>query len=336
MKKEAKMNIKVLLIVLLFSLLIAACAPAEEMPKTSGEVMKVATNYWPGKFWINIADKKGWFEEAGLNVKLVSTFDDYYGSIQDTADGKNDINGMSLFDVISFNAKGAEFVAIINTDNSASSDALVVRKDIQNFNGLRNKKIAVSEGFYTDYMLDVILEKNGVTEEDITKVDGIPDEEMADAFIAGKIDGFLSWQPQVSIAIKNGGQSLWDASLTPGISPNVHAVRKSFIRERPEDVQAYANVWHKTTEWMKNNLEESFQIISIEYGFPTEDVKELYESEVLPDLRDNKIAFSYAAGFESLHGTARQINDFMIKKGITDKQLDSTEFIDARFIRNAE
>jgi len=56
----------------------------------------------------------------------------------------------------------------------------------------------------------------------------------------------------------------------------------------------------------------------------------------LLDLNDNRVAFSYAAGFESLHGTARQINNFMKEQGITDKTLDSVEFIDGSFIRNLE
>jgi len=37
-----------------------------------------------------------------------------------------------------------------------------------------------------------------------------------------------------------------------------------------------------------------------------------------------------------LHGTAKRINDFMKEQGITDKTLDSTEFIDGRFIRELE
>ncbi|MEH6530877.1 MAG: hypothetical protein V7735_05965, partial [Photobacterium frigidiphilum] len=51
------------------------------------------------------------------------------------------------------------------------------------------------------------------------------------------------------------------------------------------------------------------------------------------DLRENLTSFSYGAGFESLHGAARQVNNFLIDQSTINKPLDSTEFIDARFIR---
>ena len=47
---------------------------------------------------------------------------------------------------------------------------------------------------------------------------------------------------------------------------------------------------------------------------------------------DNQVAFSYAAGFESMHGTARRINAFMIASGMTTERLDSLDFLDARFV----
>ena len=48
---------------------------------------------------------------------------------------------------------------------------------------------------------------------------------------------------------------------------------------------------------------------------------------------DDELAFSFAAGFDSLHGAVRQINDFMIAKGITSEKLDSSHFLDGSFIR---
>ena len=49
--------------------------------------------------------------------------------------------------------------------------------------------------------------------------------------------------------------------------------------------------------------------------------------------RENELAFSFAASFDSLHGVTRQINDFMIAKGITSRKLDSGQFLDGSFIR---
>ena len=85
---------------------------------------------------------------------------------------------------------------------------------------------------------------------------------------------------------------------------------------------------------MQENPREAFGIIAQINKQTPGDVQAFTQQDKILDLRENIVAFSFGSGFESLHGTARKINNFMIERGITDKQLDSTEFIDARFIRS--
>jgi NitT/TauT family transport system substrate-binding protein len=305
---------------------------AEEGPKTSGKVMRIAKYYWPGQYWIEIADQKGWFEEAGLNVEIVDTNPDYYGSLQDTVDDKLDIAIFVLFDLIVFNSNEANLVSIINADISSGADAIVVNKNINDVAELKGKKVGVALNSFADYMLDVALNANGLSSEDVVKVD--VQLEDIQPFVANEIEGFVTFQPFVNEAVDQGnGRIIFDSSEISGLIPDVFTSRKSFIEERPEDVQVFVNVWHKTTKFIKENPDEAFGIIARLYGESVEDVAAFAEEVKILDLRENKTAFSYAAGFESLHGTASRINKFMIDNGIIDKKLDSTEFLDARFIR---
>jgi NitT/TauT family transport system substrate-binding protein len=316
-------------------ILISGCAPAEEKPKTSGEVMKVAKYYWPGQYWIEIADSKGWFEEAWLNVELIDTNSDYFQSLQDMVDGKIDANNFPVFDLMRFYLQGADLVMVVNADHSSGAEAIVAKQEILSIAGLKGKKIGVDIDSYMDYILNVILRRNGMSDKDIIKVE-FPVEKLAEEFEKGGLDAAVSWEPFVSKLIEKNARKLFDTSEIPGISPNGVVFHKSFIESRPNDVQAFVNVWHKTTEFIKEHPEEAFPIIADIYDIPVGDVQAFTQDDKILDLSDNKISFSYASGFESLHGTARQINNFMIGKGITDRQLDSTEFIDSRFIRNIE
>jgi ABC-type nitrate/sulfonate/bicarbonate transport system substrate-binding protein len=38
---------------------------------TTGQPIKMARYYWPGFYWIEIAQHKGWFKDAGLQVELI-------------------------------------------------------------------------------------------------------------------------------------------------------------------------------------------------------------------------------------------------------------------------
>jgi NitT/TauT family transport system substrate-binding protein len=329
---------KMILPILIVSLLIFGlfgCAPVEEAPKTSGKLLKVAKYYWPGQFWIEIADEKGWFAEAGLNVELIDTNSDWEGSLTDMANGKMDVNQFSLFGFLANIVKGFDLVMVINADTSFGAEAIVTKKEIERVADLKGKTIGVDYGSYTEYILDLVLSRNSLSNNDVQKVDMLG-ENAAEKFSDEEIDAVITWEPIVTEILNQGGRKLFDTSEIPGISPNGIVFHKSFINEHPDDVQAFVNVWHRTTEFIKTNPKEAFQIIADNYNVPVGDVQAFTQDVKILDLRENKIAFSYAAGFESLHGTARQINDFMIDKGITDKQLDSTDFIDARFIRGVE
>ena len=84
---------------------------------------------------------------------------------------------------------------------------------------------------------------------------------------------------------------------------------------------------------MKENPKEAFGIIAQVYDSTPGDVQAFGLLDKILDLRENTVSYSFGSGFESLHGAARKMNNFLIKNEVTDRQLDSTEFIDGRFLR---
>jgi len=329
------MKIKIIFMLLIVSLFIVSCAPVKDVPETSGEVMKVAQYNWPGQWWIDIADSKGWFAEAGLNVELVDTNADYFASLDDMANGKLDEQGFVLFDLINYRLSDFDLVAVIVSDDSNGIDAIVAKNEIETIADLKGKRIGVGKGTYLDYILEEVLSENKLFDKDIIKVDMLPEETVA-AFSKGELDAAVLWEPLVSEIVEQGNHIIWDTSKISGISPSIAVFHQSFINSRPNDIQAFVNVWHKTTKFIKANPDEAFGIIAENYDVSLEEVKAFAEQDKILDLSDNKDAFTYAAGFDSLHGTAKQINNFMKDNGITDRKLDSTEFIDAQFIRGVE
>lgn len=79
--------------------LLAACG-RESAQAVAGPPLRVGAYYWPGEYWVDIAHKKGWFREAGVNVEWVDTNADYFASFDDLANGKLDVVCFSLFDLL--------------------------------------------------------------------------------------------------------------------------------------------------------------------------------------------------------------------------------------------
>ena len=79
-----------LLLTLSAALALAACkpAPGPSATPTSSTPIRVGAAYWPGFYWMDVAQEKGWFKEAGLNVEWVDTNADYFASFDDLVSGK--------------------------------------------------------------------------------------------------------------------------------------------------------------------------------------------------------------------------------------------------------
>lgn len=314
---------------------LSGCSSETETPRapqTTGLQMKVARDFWPGQFWVDIADQKGWFKEAGLNVKLVDVTDNFLPSVQAWVDGKMDVNQPVLFDLIKYNAKGADLVAVTVSDLSYDADGIVAKKEIENISDLKGKRIGLERGTFTEFLLSIVLERSGMTLDDVELVQN--QSKVIQPFIDGKLDALVTWEPYLTQATEQGdGHRVFGTAEIPGLISDVIGFHRGFIEERPGDVQAFVNVWHKTTQFIKENPKEAFGIIAQIYKQTPGEVQAFAQVDRILDLRDNITAFSFGSGFESLHGTVRRINDFLIEKGIIKELLDSTEILDARFIQ---
>lgn len=309
---------------------LCGCKPSV---RDQGPPIKVAAFYWPGTYWIGIAAEKGWFREAGLNVELVDCNADYFGSEKDLVEGRLDVNTFVLFDFLDYIAHGAALVGIVNPDYSAGGEKLVARPGIEQLADLKGKKIAVPEKSYLVYDLEVAIGRAGLKLTDVQIVNVQP-EKAPEALIKGEVDAMFTFEPfatQGLEAVK--GHNLFDTSQAPGLSPTLIVFQRKFIDERQSEVTAFVKVWLRTTTFIKAHPDEAFGIVaSINRKTPAE-VRQFAEIDNILDLRDNELAFSFAAGFDSLHGAVRQMNDYMIARDITDKKLDSSQFLERSFIR---
>ena len=164
------MNNKKIIISLVILGVIASLGFIAWRSTTTTTPIRVAKYYWPGEFWVEIADSKGWFKEAGLNVELVDANPDYFKSLQDTVDGKIDTNEFVLFDFVKYLGQGADLVVVLAGDRSLGADGIVAKKGITSVNDLRGKRVGVPNGTYLHFILDTLLEREGIHHSEVTDV----------------------------------------------------------------------------------------------------------------------------------------------------------------------
>lgn len=310
--------------------------PGEPPPPASDRAtISLGRYYWPGMYWIDLAAHHGWFREAGLDVRLVDTTADYNGSLGAVARGELDSQTFYMFDFVRYNVvHGADLVAVLNNDASHGMEAVVARAGIDSLRELRGRKVGVARGTYLEYFLELALRSEGLELSDLEIVDRPRPEGAGEDLETGMLDAVVTWEPVAGQAQKAvRGTRLIDSSALPRAQVTVQVFRRSFIERRPQDVQALVSVWRRATRYVQERPREAFATIAEIYDTTPSDVATWAAVDRILDLEDNRHAFTFGAGLDSLHGGWAQAQDFLLRRGLAPRPLDSTRHIEPRFVR---
>ena len=121
-------------------------------------------------------------------------FANYTDSIGALSAGQLDADSQTWSDTLALLAKGLSLKAILVNDNCASNDALMVSPKIKNFAELKGKTVALQEFSVSHFVLVSALAKNGMQLSDV-KVTNLSAGHAAVAFLAGRVDAAVVWNP---------------------------------------------------------------------------------------------------------------------------------------------
>lgn len=311
--------------------------PADEThiksPAEDTEAIIMGYSAWAGWWPWAIAEEEGLFEANNVNVKL-QWFDSYLASMKSLAAGQLDANCQTLSDTISFaeDAVNGEVVVLVN-DNSAGNDKIIVSKDINSFEDLKGKKIAIEEGVIDDFLLSLALEENGISRNDIEVIDMDTGNAVAD-FVNGKVDAVGAFPPFWLIALeREGSKELISSKEFPGAIPDLLVVTQKLIDERPDDVQALVNTWFDILEFMKKNPDRADEIMAKRANVTVAELKQLKEGTRMFTIEDNLEAFSPGNSMKHMPYAAEKMSEFMISVGFIEEPLPLDRIFDDRFVK---
>src|SRR5262245_62834934 len=111
-----------------------SAAPAPP-PPAAKPPLRIAYSDWPGWTAFEVGIQKGWFKEAGVDVKF--DWFEYAPSMDAFAANKVDAVMMTMGDALVTGAPGARSVAILITDYSNGNDMIVAKKGIDSIKALK-------------------------------------------------------------------------------------------------------------------------------------------------------------------------------------------------------
>lgn len=313
-------------------LLILAGLAAFLKPFSVLAAVRVGVSDWPGWVAWYIAEQKGFFKKHGADVKLV-WFANYSDSISALSAGQIDANSQTWSDTMAPLAKGVPLKAILVNDNSAGNDALMVGPKITSVKDLKGKKIAVEEFSVSHFLLTLALNKHGMSLKDVQVVN-LSAGDAAAAFLAGRVDAAVVWNPWVNqIQASGKGRALFTSKDVPGLIPDLLVAHEKSLRAKRKHFLGMIRAWYDVERFIRENPEEATRIMAKVVGMDATQYRVFLPGTRFFDQKANLVAFGPATDPTSLLGVAPVIARFLTENKLMEGKVDFAKGIDASLVK---
>ncbi|MBI3383936.1 MAG: ABC transporter substrate-binding protein [Aquabacterium sp.] len=295
----------------------------------AAQPLKIGYSDWPGWVAWQVAIDKGWFKQAGVDVKF--EWFDYSASMDAFSAGKIDAVTMTNGDTLVTGAGGGKGVMILLTDYSNGNDMIVGKPGIKSLKDLKGKKVAVEVGLVEHLLLLNGLKKAGLKESDVTLVNAKTNE-MPQVLASGDVAAVGAWQPIAGQAIKGapGSKPLLTSADEPGLIYDVLTVSPASLAAHKAEWQKVVLVWDKVVSYIEDpkTQPDAVKIMAARVGVPADAYMHFLKGTKLLSLSEGKKVMVKADGFKSLYGSSRIADDFNVKNAVYKEAQKIDSYID--------
>jgi NitT/TauT family transport system substrate-binding protein len=217
---------------------------------------------------VTAANKNGFWAKAGVNAQTTK-FNNGPDEIEALAAGKLDIAYIGPGAIWSAMAGKA---TVITPDSVSDADALVADPaKVPNLKALAGKKIGYPKGTSSEMILDLALQRAGLTSKD---VDLIPMDQnlIPTAYLSGQIDVAAPFPPGVAQILaqrKTAKVIVTDQDFQPQYTfPEVWVASPALVKQHPQEVEAFLKAFVMANDWRKSHMSEAVALAAQDAGTP--------------------------------------------------------------------
>jgi len=238
---------------LLFAAAVAFSAQAQEK-------VVLGMSGWTGFQPLKLAELAGIFKKNGVDIEIR-----FIPPVQRSAalaSGALNAAATTVDQHIVWSSAGIPTVQVALIDKSNGGDGLVVRNSINSIKELKGKEVNVDgPGTVQHFMLSYILEKNGMSIQDVIRVT-LGAQPAAQAFVAGQGDAAITYEPYLSTvrAKPDAGKILVTSKEYP-VVVDVLVFKKDFIEKHPKIVKATVDSFFEALDMIKRDPDKSYELM---------------------------------------------------------------------------
>lgn len=234
------------------------------------EPLRLGHSHWVGYGPFFVAEEKGYFDEEGVDVELV-TLDNPKVRFAALVAGKIDALATTIDTMPLYLKPDVAMQYLFCLDDSTGGDGIVANKEIESVEDLKGKKVAFNEGTTSDFFLNYVLRQNDLSVDNLEGVN-MTQSDAGSAFMTKRVDAAVTWEPWLSRAKQSEhGHVLIDSSATPGIITDCVMAKTETVDARLDEFKAMYRAWNRAIEFVNANPEEANVIMAKGVGGWLED-----------------------------------------------------------------
>ena len=303
-------------------------------PAFGAEPIKLGMSTWLGYAPLYLAKEKGLFQKRGIEVEVVVIESP---SDRRAAFAADRIQGMATTVDTHVMTAAAEnpipLKQVLALDDSHGGDGMVAKKEIKTIKDLKGKTVAAQLGAGASYFwLNYILSQNGMKLADLKTVDMKAGDAGA-AFVAGKVDAAVTWEPWLSKAKDTPfGHVLLSSDQTPGIIVDSLAFKPDFLKKRGEDVKKIVAAWNEAVQFAAEKPAEADPIMAKFTGQKPEEFTKEKTGVRFYGQKENKEYFGTPQKPGLLYKVTQRAADVWSQLKFIKTKPKATDLIDGSFL----
>jgi len=321
-----------------------------------GRPLHVALNQWPG--WLG-----GIFANNGLkpnkaciywkNYNMLVEFqimDDPVAMMNEFAAGRVDIAWNTMDGAATalggLKKGGTPSKVLFQVDYSQGGDAIVARKGINRFEDLAGKTVALIPLSPSDTLL-----RYGVLNSSMSEVDkkGILNRRISQdlpnavvsTFAAGKADAIVTWEPNISAALKQvpGSHVIFSSETAANLIGDCFLAKTEFISQNGDLIKPFIKGWFEGAFQAHNDSQKAVTVMMDSFpdfkSLGKDGCLETFNKVKLTTLADNAKTFGLDGStplFDTIYGQANSFYVDAVQDQISPSEAKDDQFVKSIFM----
>jgi NitT/TauT family transport system substrate-binding protein len=301
-----------------------------------GELKVGLSSLFIGAAPLLLAQEKGFYGDAPIHVSVAGESSSQnqpllragkFNVISSTIDN-------TIADVAQDSSNYAQIISLLDVDHGYAG--ILSGPGINTLTDLKGKTVGYDAGSQ-EFLLIEALKTVGLTTKDVQQVP-LAGSEAGSAFIAGKVDAAVTWEPYITQALsaKSDAHKLFTTADYPTpVITDVITATKDVIDHHPELLVTLLEGYQKTLNYIKSDPEQAIPELAKLVNISDDEARANLDKLTFYTVDQNKTFFGTDAAPGKIDQLVSDSNEYLQSTGKVSRIVSPSELLDRTTVNQA-